>query len=177
MLPVLAALFICSQFMRSLAPNRTDVFFVQHRIVDMQQFSIQRLMISHAKPESRSAIQDGAPGRGKSSSRSSTLKSSNPRSARANQRSRHKVAISMEILSSRAISAWFSPSAAFKMIRARCAFCCPVVCRAASFSSTWRTGSLNSTFAGFRPGMRHLLSLLSSHSTHSRPDLRLGVLG
>jgi len=96
---------------------------------------------------------EGAPGRGKSSRRSSRLKSATAIAPSTNHRSRHKVAISTDTFSSWAISAWFFPAAALKMIRARCAFCCPVVCRAASFSNSRRSFSLNSIFAGFGPGI------------------------
>src|SRR5258708_31918034 len=67
-------------------------------------------------------------------------------------------------------------AAAFKMIRPRCAFCCPVVWRATSSSSVSRTHSLNSIGFAFGPGMGHLLSSTSPHSTHSRFYLRPSVL-
>ena len=71
----------------------------------------------------------GAPGRGKSSSRSSTLSSKSGIGASPCQRSRHWRTRSRLILSSRAISLLLSPSAASRMMRARSASCCSPVRR------------------------------------------------
>ena len=96
---------------------------------------------------------DGAPGRGKSSSRSSALKSSIFRGASSCHRRRHRRTILMLCWISPAISALFLPSAAVKIIRARCAFCWPVVCRPASFSNSCRTVSSSSICSGLGPGI------------------------
>lgn len=64
-------------------------------------------------------IRAGAPGRGRSSSRSAAVKSSNEIGCKVNYRSRHWRAVSTAMSSSRAICALLCPSAAARMIRPR----------------------------------------------------------
>src|SRR4030066_203122 len=66
----------------------------------------------------------GVPGRGKSSRRSSTLRSSSAIGCKSNQRCRHNRTASIEMLNRLTISALFFPPAACKTIRARRAICC-----------------------------------------------------
>jgi len=98
-------------------------------------------------------ILGGAPGRGKSSRRSSTLKSFRAMGWRINHRWRQRRAVLTLIPSSLAICELFLPSAAAKMIRARRAICCGALCRLTSFSRSCRTSSVSLTSQGFGVGM------------------------
>jgi hypothetical protein len=97
-------------------------------------------------------IRAGAPGRGRSSSRSSTLSSLNGMGCNVNHLSRQRRAVCTSIPSSRAIVALFFPSAAANTIRARSAICWRVLCRRTKVSKSWLASSVSSTIGGLGPG-------------------------
>jgi hypothetical protein len=99
----------------------------------------------------------GAPDLGKSSNRSSMLKSSNPSGCKSNHLRRHNRAVSKEVFNIFAISGVFFPAAANKMIRPRITFCCSAVRRFTNFSNPCCSVSVNFTSGGFGPGMIHSL--------------------
>jgi hypothetical protein len=99
-------------------------------------------------------IRGGAPGRARSSRRSSTLKSSNVIGCRTNQRLRHRRTVLSDVLSSLAICELLWPSSAAKTIRPRSASCCGALCRLTNFSTAWRSSVLNCIAGGFGPGIR-----------------------
>ena len=98
-------------------------------------------------------IRAGAPGRGRSSSRSATVKSSNETGCNVNHRSRHCRTVSTVIPNSLAIWALFLPSAAARTIRPRRAICCDVLCRLTNCSRPCRSLSVTLTAGGFGPLM------------------------
>jgi len=97
-------------------------------------------------------IRLGAPGRGRSSSRSSTLKSSSEMGLKVSQRLRHNFDAALSTPNSRAISELFLPSAAAKTIRARRAICWRVLWRRTNLSRPWRSSSVSLISDGFGPG-------------------------
>ena len=115
----------------------------------------------------------GAPGRGISSSRSSTFRSSKAMGCRVNQRLRHQRAVSTWIPSSRAICLLFLPSAATSTIRPRKAICWRVLWRRTSFSRASRSSSVSLTSGGFRPGIAFTFSFTEFvNSTQLAPDVK-----
>lgn len=103
-------------------------------------------------------IRAGAPGRGRSSKRSSTLRSSRVIGCKANQRCRHNLGMSLLIPYCLAICELFSPSAAANTTRARKAICCRALCRFVNFSSSSRSLSVKLIGVGFLPRICFLLS-------------------
>jgi len=120
-------------------------------------------------------IRGGAPGRGKSSNRSSTLRSSRDIGCKSNQRCRHNLDISLVIPNCLEICELFSPSAAANTIRARMAICCRVLCRFVSFSSSSRSFSVNLIGVGFLPRICFLLTFIK-RSILPYPDLFVNLL-
>ena len=98
-------------------------------------------------------IRAGVPGRGTSSSRSSTVKSSNARGWRSTHRRRHSRTVSHVTWKRRAISALLWPSAAPKTIRARHAMCWRTWCRRTNCCSACCSRSLNSSGIGLDLGI------------------------
>ena len=95
----------------------------------------------------------GAPGRGRSSNRSSTLRSSREMGLKVNQRLRHHRAVSTWIPNPRAICLLFLPSSAAKTIRPRSAICWRVLWRQTSCSRACRSSSVSTISGGFGPGI------------------------
>lgn len=95
----------------------------------------------------------GVPGRGRSSRRSSILKSSREIGCNSSQRWRHNRTVSLVISSSLAISRLFLPEFAKRTIRPRRAFCWLVLCRLTNFSKPWRSISVRLIDNGFGPGI------------------------
>ena len=103
---------------------------------------------------SRSAvIRAGAPGRGRSSRRSSALSSLIGMGCKSNHLSRQRRAVCTSIPSSPAISALFFPLAAANTMRARNAICWRVLCRRTRVSKSRCSSSVRSTAGGLGPGI------------------------
>jgi hypothetical protein len=98
-------------------------------------------------------IRGGAPGRGRSARRSSMLKSVRAIGCSANQRSRHRRAVSTAMPNSQAIWALRWPSAAASTIRPRSAICWRVLWRRTNCSRPCRSSVVRWTVGGFGPGM------------------------
>jgi hypothetical protein len=107
-------------------------------------------------------IRGGPPGRGRSSSRSSTLTSSSGIGSRVSHLSRHCLAVNRVTPTFLAIAELSCPSAASRTIQARFAICCRVLCASTS-SRNWRFASFdNVTGNGLGPGIFHSLFLALS---------------
>lgn len=104
-------------------------------------------------------IRMGPPGRGRSSSRSSTLSSSSGIGSSISHLSRHCLAIRRPIPSLRPISELSFPSAANRITQARLAICCLVLWRRASASNPCRISFGKLIGVGFGPGIFFFLSL------------------
>lgn len=105
----------------------------------------------------------GVPGLGRSSKRSSMLKSSSEIGCNSSQRRRHNRTASRDTSSSLAISRLFLSVEANRTIRPRRAFCWLVLCRRINFSKPWRSASVKLILGGFGPGIIfHLLCNSSS---------------
>jgi hypothetical protein len=98
-------------------------------------------------------IRAGAPGRGRSSSRSSAPSSLNGMGCNANHLSRQRRAVCTSIPASLAIVVLFFPSAAANTIPARDAICWRVLCRRTKVSKAWLASSVSSTTGGLGPGI------------------------
>ncbi len=132
--------------------------------------------IASIRQRCSAVISAGAPGRGRSSNRSSTLRSSKAMGCRVNQRLRHQRAVSTWIPSSRAICLLFLPSAAAKTVRPRKAICWRVLCRRSSFSRASRSSSVSLTSGGFRPGIAFTFAFTDfANSTQLAPDVKWPV--
>ena len=119
---------------------------------------------SHASASNRqrwsAVIRMGPPGRGRSSSRSSTLSSSSGIGSSVSHLSRHCLTVRRLILRLRPISELVFPSAACRIIQARLAICCLVLWRTASLYSPCRISFGNVIHVGFGPGILLFLSLV-----------------
>ena len=98
-------------------------------------------------------IRGGAPGLGKSSSRSLTFNSVKGSARKSSHRCRHRRTIPIDMFCLRAISALVQPALASRMIRPRSAICWSVLCAFNNCSSSCRSDWLNSIMGGFGPGM------------------------
>lgn len=104
-------------------------------------------------------IRTGPPGRGRSSSRSSTFNSASGIGSRDSHLSRHCLTVSRPIPISRPIAELSFPSPARRIILARLAICCRVLWPAISFRKPLRTSFDKVISGGFGPGI--FLSLSS----------------
>ena len=117
----------------------------------------------------------GAPGRGKSSKRSSMLRSARAMGWSINHRWRQRRAVLTLMPSSLAICELFLPAAAAKTIRARSAICCGALCRLTNFSRSRRTSSVSLTSEGFGVGMAITSVSQNGHIlTNLAPRVKLG---
>ena len=123
-------------------------------------------------------ISAGAPGRGRSSNRSSTLRSSKAIGCRVNQRLRHKRAVSLWMPSSRAICLLFLPSAAASTIRPRKAICWRALWRRTSALRASRSSSVSLTSEGLSLGIAFTFAVAEcANYTQLAPDVkRMGYL-
>lgn len=117
---------------------------------------------SHASASSwqrwSAVIRAGPPGRGRSSIRSSTLSSSSGIGSRVSHRSRHCLTVSRLTPTSRPIAELSFPSAVSRIILARLAICCRVLCPMTSIRNLRWASFVNATGVGFGPGIFHSLS-------------------
>ncbi len=102
-------------------------------------------------------IRAGAPGRGRSSKRSSTLRSASDMGCKANQRCRHNLGMSLLSPYCLAICELFPPAAAANTIRARKAICWRVLCRLVNCSSSAHSLAVKLIGVGFLPRIGFLL--------------------
>ena len=107
-------------------------------------------------------IRGGPPGRGRSSSRSSTLTSSSGIGSRVSHLSRHCLAVNRVTPTFLAIAELSFPSAASRTIQARLAICCRVLCASTSCCN-WRFAVFDNVIGnGLGPGIFHSLVLALS---------------
>ena len=104
-------------------------------------------------------IRAGPPSRGRSSSRSSALSSSSGIGSSVNHLSRHCLTVSRLTLTLRPISELSFPSTASRIIQARLAICCRVLCRITSNFNPCRISLGKAIGVGFGPGILLFLSL------------------
>lgn len=120
---------------------------------------------SHANASSwhrwSAVIFAGAPGRGKSSSRSSTFNSSGGIGSNPSHLARHRITVSRLTSTSRLIATLFWPDAASRIIFARLAICWRVLWPFSNFSNACRISSDNMIWVAFGPGIFCSLSLRS----------------
>ena len=95
----------------------------------------------------------GVPGRGRSSKRSATLKSSKAIGCKVSHRWRHSRTVSTEVFKRSATWAWFWPVVASRIIRARRAICWGIECRWIKCCRPLRSVSLKTMVGGCGPGM------------------------
>lgn len=118
-------------------------------------------------------ISAGAPGRGISSNRSSTFRSSKAMGCRVNQRLRHKRAVSLWMPSSRATCRLSLPSAAASTIRPRKAICWRVLWRRTSASRASRSSSASLTSGGLSLGIAFPFAFAEfANCTQFAPDVK-----
>jgi hypothetical protein len=118
---------------------------------------------SHANASSwqrwSAVIRAGAPGRGRSSSRSSALNSSSGIGSNASHLARHRITVSRLTPTSRLIDPLSWPTAASRIILARLAICWRVLWPLSNFSNARRISSDNVIGVAFGPGIFLSLSL------------------
>lgn len=119
-------------------------------------------------------IRAGAPGRGRSSNRSSTLRSFSAMGLKVSHRFRHNRGVSTLIPTSPAIWALLFPSAAAKMIRARKAICCRVLWRRVNVSRACRSSSVSLISVAFGPGITSTFAITEfAYFTQFAPVVKL----
>lgn len=111
---------------------------------------------SHAKTSNwqrcSAVIFGGAPGRGRSSNRSSTLNSSSGIGSSSSHLSRHWLTVFRVTPSIRAIAELLSPCTDNNIMRARCPICCRVLCAFSSVFNPFLASSDNMISFNDRPG-------------------------
>lgn len=130
-----------------------------HWLIGLPDFSGD----SHASASSwqrwSAVIRAEPPGRGRSSSRSSTLSSSRGIGSSASHLSRHCLTVSRLTSTFRPITELSFPSLASSIILARFAICCRVLCPMTSIRNLRWASFDRAICVGFGPGIFHSLSL------------------